>query len=274
MEYSKERLDKLHTTLIEILNYIETVCKENRLSFFLIGGTALGAERHKGFIPWDDDLDIGMPRSDYDKFKSIMHNCTNHIYKIQDETTEKNYFLPFVKVRKQNTLFKEKISEGIYKDNGIFVDVFPIDFFNEIDSKKFKQQLKKISLIRMTLALRYCQQYYKSSYSKIDYLKMKLKSCGYNLLGTKKLFDDLYLLSTSQESLEPRYAGNLAGTNSFDKEIMPYDYFYPLGIIEFEGRKYPCVHKIDLFLKHIYGDYMTLPPAEKRHTHEPVELRF
>ena len=87
-------LDKLHFVLVEILDYFVSICEKNNLRYFLVYGTALGAYRHKGFIPWDDDLDVAMPRKDYQKFLEIMQH-TNDDYILQNEGNENNWFLSF-----------------------------------------------------------------------------------------------------------------------------------------------------------------------------------
>ena len=133
MDYSEERLKKLHLILLELLEYVDSICKQNNLQYLLIGGTALGARRHRGFIPWDDDIDIGLPREDYEKLLGILKS-RNDGYSVQDETNEDNYFCPFAKLRKNGTIFCEKISQGLYKNNGIYIDIFPIDTMNDCSS--------------------------------------------------------------------------------------------------------------------------------------------
>jgi len=274
MEYSKDRLDLLHESLLEILNFIDRFCSANNLKYYLIGGTALGARRHKGFIPWDDDLDIGMPRLDYEKFRKLMYKLDDRVYRIQDETTEPNYFLPFAKIRKQGTIFREYVSKDLYKDNGLFVDVFPIDTFSKIDGKLNKLELKKAQLIKHELRFRYCKWYYKERFDMKEYSKAVISAIPYACYSRDDLFRKLKKISVSQIDKSAKFAANIAGTNKICREIMPYDVFYPLKLIKFEGREYPCVNDIDTYLTNLYGDFMKLPPAEKRRTHEPLELKF
>ena len=96
-----EGLEKLHGVLVEILDFVYSVCEEHGLLCFLVYGTALGAYRHHGFIPWDDDMDVAMPREDYTKFLQIMKQEGHDKYEIQDEDNEDFYFLSFAKVRKK-----------------------------------------------------------------------------------------------------------------------------------------------------------------------------
>ena len=123
----KEILDKLHITHIKILDEIVRICDENKLNYFLIGGTLLGAVRHKGFIPWDDDLDIAMPRKDYDKFLNIAKKQINNNYILEYNKTNRKYWLPFAKVRLKNTLYVENTIKNYETNKEIWVDIFPID---------------------------------------------------------------------------------------------------------------------------------------------------
>jgi len=121
------QLKRLQNIEYEILQEIVRICEKNNLSYFLIGGTLLGAVRHKGFIPWDDDLDIAIPRKDYEKFLKICQTQLNSDYFLHCNKTDPDYWLPFAKVRKKNTLFDEKSITSIETHKGIYNDVFPLD---------------------------------------------------------------------------------------------------------------------------------------------------
>src|SRR5690554_4415622 len=123
----QKTLKKLHNVQIEILNQIVKICNQNKLTYFLIGGTLLGAIRHKGFIPWDDDLDIAMPRKDYEKFLELCQGYLGDEYYLHCSKTDPKYWLPFAKVRKNNTIFEEKSIQTINSHKGIYVDIFPLD---------------------------------------------------------------------------------------------------------------------------------------------------
>ena len=129
-ELKPDVLKKLQETQLEILDEIVRICEKYGLHYFLMFGTLIGAIRHKGFIPWDDDLDIGMPRDDYDKFMEVAKTELDERFYLQNSDTEPRYWLSFANVRKNNTLFDEaslaKMPEDIHK--GIFVDIFPLDY--------------------------------------------------------------------------------------------------------------------------------------------------
>lgn len=111
----------------EILDEIVRICEEENLTYYLAGGSVLGAIRHGGFIPWDDDIGIMVPREDYEKFAEACKRKLNSNYFYQSIDTDARYVKRFAKVRKNNTIFQEKMFNGIQQHNGIYVDIFPLD---------------------------------------------------------------------------------------------------------------------------------------------------
>ena len=269
MEYG-EKIEELHKTLLEMLEYIDDICEQNRLQYLLVGGSALGAKRHSGFIPWDDDIDIGLPRKDYDKLISLLKEREGK-YSIQDEHNENKYFCPFVKLRKNGTVFKEKISIGLYENNGIYIDIFPIDTLEECYSLKTKICLLKIKLLNHALRFRYCRSAYRKSI--VVYIKNWIIYIPFFAYSRNTLLRKLRKSMVAQNEKEQKYAANLAGTNKLEKEIMEYGVFFPTKRLEFEGRFFPCPNDIDKYLTNLYGNYMELPPESERRTHEPLELK-
>jgi lipopolysaccharide cholinephosphotransferase len=275
MEFSDNRLEQLHVTLLEILDYVRKICEENQLSYLLVGGTALGAYRHKGFIPWDDDLDIGLPREDYEKFLDIVRKDKNPVFSAQDEREEEKYFLPFAKIRKNNTVFRETMSPNIYNNVGIYVDIFPIDYVQDANTVRFKIRAYMINLISHALRFKYCRKYYKDNRSKIRYFYDWLISAPFLWCSNKRLLAvQRKLMKKDNNKADNRYAINYASTYNWKKEIMSYDILSPLKEIEFEGRTCYSYAKMEKYLSQVYGNYMELPPEDKRHTHEPLELKF
>ena len=125
----KSTLKKLHESEVKVLDEIVRVCNNNDLRYFLMGGTLLGSIRHKGFIPWDDDLDIAMPREDYEKFLEIAPKELCEDFELDDISINKKYWLIFAKVRLKNSHFTEKNYNKKYNGpDGIWVDIFPIDY--------------------------------------------------------------------------------------------------------------------------------------------------
>ena len=128
MLYSEQEIKRIQEIESSILYDIDRFCKANGIEYFIIGGTALGAVRHGGFIPWDDDIDIGMKRSDHNKFLSLKPNAIGDSYVIASRETEKNCPFPYPKVRMLGTEFIEYCNYGIKNiSNGVYIDVFPFD---------------------------------------------------------------------------------------------------------------------------------------------------
>ena len=143
LEYKNDDLNKLHKVQIEILEEIIRVCDKFSIKWFAAYGTLIGAIRHSGYIPWDDDIDIGMPREDYDKFLRVAPVELNNGFTLSHYTVDKKVPHYFAKVRKDNTLFVEESSKKIEMHHGIFVDIFPYDKVLG-EGKKAKKHVSRI----------------------------------------------------------------------------------------------------------------------------------
>ena len=124
---TQDTISKVQAVICEIMQQIDTICRRHNLTYFAIGGTALGAVRHQGFIPWDDDIDIGMPRKDYEAFMRYAAEELPQGYFLQTFATEKKTPFYFAKIRKDNTKFVEFYLRDLDIHQGIFVDIFPFD---------------------------------------------------------------------------------------------------------------------------------------------------
>lgn len=252
----------LQLVCLEILKEIDRVCKKNNIRYWLEGGTMLGAVRHKGFIPWDDDLDIAMFREDYDRFLQIAPSELKSDYFLQcDATDPENPFL-YAKVRKNNTYIKEEKVRKIKMHQGIFVDVFPVD--------KMPNTLKKIEHHRKKII--FFRNYY-DSHTDIDCNKGSfLKSAVMFLLRIlpvsgakqKRKLNQLYQKYNGNEN--PTY---FSSWTAFHKNNFLYKKEWLDEFIEvpFEDSLFPIPAAYDALLTNMYGDYMTPPPENKRRQH-------
>jgi len=252
---------KLHETECEILDAIVKVCENNQLRYYLVGGTLLGAVRHKGFIPWDDDLDIAMPRKDYNKFLKLARNEIDSRYFLQTCYTDKGHASIFSKVRKNNTLFLEDNCKCVKKHHGIFVDIFPLDDGQEKIISKLPF-LKRVaySINSYVLFKRSCFKYPKL-----------FKKLVFSIFPSSLLIRIRDFLFLGSGDCYVNYGSNYG----VKKQTIKKSCYDPAVKLEFEGRLYNVPKDYDYVLRRIYGDnYMQLPPVEKRVTHNPVRLSF
>ena len=263
-----EYLKELQKTEVEILDEIVRICEKHSLKYYLIGGTLLGAIRHKGFIPWDDDLDIVMPREDYNKFCEICKGELDPKYYLHNIESDNKYWLIHSKVRKNNTIFDEEIISGINCHKGIFVDIFPLDNASCVDSR---EQLKRTRKIKAISALIFKKRRLNTKYS----LKLKIFAFLTLPISIKALTRWQLKLMTKENDKDCDYYINYGSNYSTVKQTIHKGKYEPSCEVEFEGKKYKALGEYEYFLNRIYGsDYMELPPVEKRVTHKPVKISF
>lgn len=258
MEYIKREEQK--KIQLEILDYVIKTCNENNLTYFLGGGTLLGAIRHKGYIPWDDDIDIMLPRKDYEKLYEICNKDNDSTYKILSYKNEDDYYYPFNKIVDSRTKMIENKFREI-KNLGIYIDIFPIDFVP--DNKKKIKNIFKYYRIRERLV-----DIYKTA--NIDAVtknnkKLILKKIILTLLKNKKVLkhfvkemDEIgkkYIETNSVACISGRY---------YEKEVMPSSYIKDFVMVDFERKKVKAPVGYDEYLKKHYGNYMKLPPEKDR----------
>lgn len=270
----KYDIDKLHNSLVEILDYVVDICEKNDFSYCLLYGTALGAYRHKGFIPWDDDLDIGMPREDYTKLIKYLRDNPSPEFSLQNEDNEKNWFLTFSKVRKNNTVFIENMSDGLYSNNGLYIDIFPLDFLKSKDSISTTIKRGYINYLKHVLKINACPKLFLKKEGHIKYLFDRLFSFPSLFIDNKTLIKKVNSLMISK-NVKSNQIFVAQYDQSSSSAIMEKKIYFPFRQCEFEGKKYFVPGDIEEYLRREYGsDFMTLPPIEKRMTHEPIKVQF
>lgn len=252
----KLSLEEIKELELEMLLYIDKVCRENNIKYFLDSGTLLGAIRHKGFIPWDDDVDIILFRDDYEKLIDILKNKENQYLVIDDDTD--SYIHPFAKLINTDTRAEFNgfiISEIL----GVFIDIFPID---PIPNEPYKRKI---------------------FFSKIWYSRKFIQSISFNdiELNNKQKFISKISKKIGHKYFNriiknERYKHSLEKTThvttilaSFKKEkILEKDWFKEQIYVTFEDYQFPVPNGYDEYLKKLYGNYMTLPPKEQQVGHD------
>ena len=265
----QEVLRKVRQTQLEIAREIHRVCQENDISCFLAHGTFLGAVRHGGFIPWDDDMDMGMLRSDYEKFCRIAPEKLKPEFCLQTWYTEPNYGLPFGKVMKRNTLYLENKKTRRLENNGIYVDIFPYDYAPEDVQERNRLTASLLSIYRVKLM--------KSGYKpwmEDDRIIWK-KRIGYLYYQLKSLFVTQERLARDYDTLAVAVHDSpvICERNGRTKlDCYDRSWVEELADYSFEGERFKGPKNYDRYLSTLYGDYMELPPADKRENRHQIQI--
>lgn len=276
-EYDELTLKKVQNLELMILKDFIKICKDNGLVYFGLAGTGIGALRHKGFIPWDDDIDVGLPRKDYEILINIIKKNMSDKYIIGNTENMKNYPLMTTRLMLKGTKFVEDPLKNIDCDLGIFLDIYAFDNASD-NEKEFKKQARVAWFWSKILILRQIAfpiLPFKGINKKLAHMicaiahgvlvifhisplwiynKCKKTSCLYNNKKTDRL---AFFCDTSP------YMNLLSRSKSF-----------PLIELDFEDTKLNFPKNINDILISVYGDYMKLPPVEKRKNHYPYILEF
>lgn len=252
---------KVQLAELEIMKAIDKICRDNGIIYYLCAGTALGAVRHKGFIPWDDDLDIMLKREDYDRLIELLKTELPSDLWLQCYDTDKNYWQPFAKVRKLGTVYKEKGQEKLPDEKcGVWVDIFPLDY-----AKKIGFSLKFRRFITKTVSFSMRQREFGLKFSVFS--KRYAPLLMFYRLFPKSFLKKLQLMAMRCNSRNKNLIVNLASTYEVNKETHLSEWFDSAIDMSFEDTVFlvPCGY--DMYLKHLYNDYMQLPPEDKRRGH-------
>lgn len=266
---TKEKLRKLQLVELEILNYFVNVCEINGLRYFLLGGTLLGAVRHKGFIPWDDDIDVGMPRKDYNKFLDIINNDLpkNYIFKNFNKNNESTIYFS----RIENNDFAVIDNSAIKKRKRYaWIDVFPLD---GMPNNIIKRNIHKISLLFLRLKFQY------SNFSIIVNQSLNNRPLYERILiiigkiiKPEKYLNSLKCLRQIDKKLQKYdydksdYVVNFMGAYKF-KEMFKKELYSKIEYYQFENNYYVAPKEYNTILKQMYGNYMQIPKDRDKYKH-------
>lgn len=252
----------LQRKLLKMLDFFHCYCKKEGLRYYIIGGTALGSARHEGFIPWDDDIDVGMPRSDYEKFKILNKDKDIGDYHFEYVGNEKDFVYPFGKMYDTTTTLVENTR---YKTKrGIYIDIFPIDGVgNTYDESinNFKRVNRLVNLLSTKVCgIRKGRKFIKNA------CVFCMRYVPSFIVNTRKL-----MISIDEESKrisfdDSIYVANLVG-NWYEREIIKKEWLGEPTECNFSDIKVMRPENIDEYLTAIYGDWKTLPPKEKQVSH-------
>lgn len=250
---------------LEILYEIHCICTKHNIKYQLCSGTLLGSVRHRGFIPWDDDIDVCMMRKDYQHFLKVCSTDLSPKYFLQTYNTDKEYIMQFAKIKINNTVFLEEILQECNIHHGIFLDIFPFDnvlpdtfadkfqlgmliLLDRINKCRLKSacRLKKDSIIRPTRFV-------------IHYILKAVPRRFTNYIQNK--------ICRMFENKDTRYITHLSNSprkEKYNSYLMEKRYFHETIEGDFEGYKFLIPKDYDIILRRCYGNYMKLPPVDEQ----------
>ena len=251
-QYSQTQLRACQLKQLAILEVIDGICRQHHIDYWVDAGTLLGAVRHGGFIPWDDDIDIAMDVADLPRFeRCAMADLPNGLV-LQSPHTDPDAKEPIIKIRDLNSIYIEPGDDFIGQSaKGIFVDIFPFERYPDLSAPRLHNWAKGIS--KSTSILHHLHRY-------------SMRSLAEWLWFGSKLLCLRALMATAKCCLPCHRYANSPTVNGYGISHLYTDVF-PLSTIEFEGKRFPAPHDVDRYLQNIYGDYMQIPPIEKRKVH-------
>lgn len=247
---------EIQLKLLELMKIFHKVCERNKITYYMLGGTMLGAVRHKGFIPWDDDMDVGLPRQEYEKLLSLPQSeWPNNIY-IKTPYNSTDLIFPYSKLMDINTTIVEDRLNGIVE--GVYIDIFPLDGAGNstIAARiKFYFSYWKQGLLynnqdygmKKTILRRTVQKYAKKQ-------------------DIKKLYRDVEKWMKRSDFYRSSIVGNFSGSWRL-KEFMKKEYMGSPVLYRFENTDLYGPENADKYLTSLYGEYMRLPPIDERKSH-------
>lgn len=260
-------LRKLQLTQLEILKAVDAFCRDNNIKYSLYAGTLLGAIRHKGFIPWDDDLDICMEREEYNRFVEIWERKKPKGYLLQNKENTPSFIHSFSKIRKEHTTFLEYEGEENSFYSGIFIDVFPIDRFPNgiLSGAVFRWHC----LVYQLLTREYIPPKGSLFEKTISTLILYLTPQERRTIKRQKL------LSIITKSSDRKLRTVATETLKTIMTPLPANLFDEYTYLRFEGGEFMCFSNWDGYLTAKFGYYMTLPPeSEREWKHHPLIVDF
>ena len=257
-----EQLRALQLKELDILKAVADVCDELGLTYFLSFGTLLGAVRHGGFIPWDDDIDIAMPYTDYQKFLAYGQESLGNLFFVQNMETEPDFNFSFTKVRLNGTTCMNSYQDHWNVHQGIWIDVFPIvPLRGKIDFKLSRKVFSLCNFFQLDHGLKY---YYDDYYKLVGGFGIALLRLFYKIpIQTRAKWHKIIvqkMCTRKNRKCRSVLAGNI--TTFYSEDV-----FSEKDTILFEGIPFSAPKETDKYLRITYGDYMQLPPEEKRRGH-------
>lgn len=242
----KIEIEELKELQMQILDYVDAFCREHNIKYTLSGGTLLGAIRHGGFIPWDDDIDIQMLRSEYIRFTELWNKYGHHsVYELVNVESGNNMGYPFGKIHNVETV----TYIGRFERTGVFIDVFPMDeVCNEHDFRNRRKTIKNL---------------YKKR-SMVFHVLRRFPSFRFLLKMYCRIAARINEVAQNKEGYKTAVFAYEMTSGLLCKTLIPKQVFESYFDIPFENRTYMAVRDYDTYLACTFGNYMQLPPKEKQ----------
>ena len=274
MQYEQATLRRLQMVELEILEAIDSVCREHGITYFLDSGTVLGARRHGGFIPWDDDIDLGMPREDYERFLEVAPAALGERFCVTCSRTNPRQAALFAKVMLTGTRFVTDETEEAGFDQGVFVDIFSYDAVCA-ESNAAKRQ-RKCCFMWQSISYLYHSKHivvpHKGAMGTIEAIACRVAHYAVRALFSPERinrgFDKVAIIAKDDSESDMLMASSYAATEPFPKSML-----LPPSVICFEGREFFAPADVEGYLRTQYGQtWNQLPPEDQRRNHAPKEL--
>lgn len=275
MKYRDEDLARLHTVLYQILAEIDRVCKKHNIPYFIQGGSAIGAFYNKGIVPWDDDVDVGMTRENYNRFLQVAPEELGEKYFLEWFGTESNTPFYFAKVKMNNTLFVEQIWRGMDIHHGIFVDVFPYDRIPNNPTLEKLHRFRAKFWINCFMAKqiwlwRHCGKCQIDEPLPKSWIGCAAIKVVVSLLSRKTIYNKMCRVLGSYNGCDTEFVNIVR----MPKDQIRRRYVENTVLMEFGGMQIPVPDNVEEYLRHHYPNLRPVLPVEEQINHAPYKLEF
>ena len=271
------RLKVLQNLLLSMIRDYDEFCRAKGLEYYLGGGSALGAVRHNGIIPWDDDVDIVMPRQSYEVLKREFEDYFQGKYRVEAPNTHCNGVYAFLKIKLVGTVFREIICDDEHCE--VFLDIFPLEYVSNNSFVRFFQTHTYVLMRDISYTILYAKQYKKKIKPRLDRCDGKTKfmlKAGYGLGQLLSIIPARCWMNKLDRMVAKNKPSNYVtiptGMQGPKKETFLKEYYMPARKGEFNGMEIMLPNRVEDILTRFYGDYMTPPPVDKRARHFLIEV--
>lgn len=254
-------MEELKELQLDMLQKIDDFCRNNNIKYTLAFGTLIGAIRHKGYIPWDDDIDIAMPRPDYKRFVETFNGVYDYYYVIAPDINP-DYYAPYANVCDKRTLLEEYDNSHRGISVGIKIDVFPIDGTPDSESD-YRKLIKTLKIYKYILSSKRHSYHFSFSVASVKTLLIRLLSYFYKYDAVQKKI----IKACTEFSFDNSKWVDIVCFPVYKDSRVPKSFFDDYVDVVFEGKMFKSVKNYDLYLRTIYGDYLKLPPKNKQVPH-------